>query len=133
MAAGYPPFYGENPFAVYQRILSGQVSFPFGVSSVTQSLISGLLTANRTKRLGSGAGGFERIKLHLFFAGIEWNSAARGLLLPPVVPTVTSEGDTSNYDLYPDESFEEQANLTSAEREMFREFDRILERPVREV
>ncbi len=132
MCAGYPPFYGDNPFAVYQKILECKVSYPSFVPAVAQALIGGLLTSNRTKRLGSGAGGFERFKSHLFFTGIEWNSAARMLLMPPAVPTVTSEGDASNFDLYPEETTEEAANLTSAEREMFREFDRILDRPIKE-
>lgn len=132
MAVGYPPFYGETPFSVYQKILEAKVSFPFSLSKLTQNLISGFLNPSRVKRLGSGAGGFDRIKINLFFVGIEWNSAARGLLMPPLVPTVTSDGDSSNFDVYPDETVEEKANLTSAEREMFREFDRILDRPVRE-
>ena len=130
MSAGYPPFFGDNPFAVYQKILECKVSFPSFVPTNTQSLINGLLTSNRTKRLGSGSGGFDRLKVHAFFTGIEWNSAARMLLMPPAVPTVTSDGDASNFDLYPDETTEEPANLTSIEREMFREFDRILDRPI---
>jgi protein kinase X len=132
MACGYPPFYGDNPFTVYQKILEARVSYPSYLPASTQAIVGSLLTPNRVKRLGSGAGGFDRIKLHTFFTGIEWNSAARMLLMPPAVPTVTSDGDTSNFDLYPDETTEEQANLTSQEREMFREFDRILDRPIRE-
>ena len=70
------------------------------------------------------------MKKHIFFQGIEWNTAAQMLMMPPVVPSVITDGDTSNFDVYPDEAMEEQANLTSSERELFREFDRILERPV---
>ena len=132
MSAGYPPFFGDNPFSVYQKILEAKISYPSSVAKSAQLLIGSLLVANRIKRLGCGSGGFERFKSHLFFTGIEWNSAARGLLMPPVVPSVASNGDSSNFDIYPDESVEEQANLTSAEREMFREFDRILDRPIRE-
>ena len=28
MLAGYPPFYDENPFGIYQKILSGRIEFP---------------------------------------------------------------------------------------------------------
>ena len=59
---------------------------------------------------------------------MEWRSAARQLLMPPIVPLVIAEGDTSNYDFYPDEMPEDQSNLTVDERQLFREFDEILER-----
>ena len=28
MLAGYPPFYDDNPFGIYQKILAGKVEFP---------------------------------------------------------------------------------------------------------
>ena len=28
MIAGYPPFYDENPFGIYQKILAGRIEFP---------------------------------------------------------------------------------------------------------
>ena len=28
MLAGYPPFYDENPFGIYQKILQGKLEFP---------------------------------------------------------------------------------------------------------
>ncbi len=28
MLAGYPPFYDENPFGIYQKILAGKIEFP---------------------------------------------------------------------------------------------------------
>ena len=29
MLAGFPPFYDDNPFLIYQRVLSGRMDFPF--------------------------------------------------------------------------------------------------------
>ena len=52
------------------------------------------------------------------------------LIVPPVVPTIHSDGDTSNFDFYEEESTEEVSNLTSAERTLFYEFDRILGREI---
>ena len=46
------------------------------------------------------------------------------------MPTINQEGDTCNFDFYPEEAVEEVSNLTLEEREMFSEFDRILGRPV---
>jgi serine/threonine protein kinase len=131
MACGYPPFYGESPFVVYRKILEGSFSYPSGiVPKQAQAFISGCLTTNRASRLGSGSGGFNSIKRNVFFLGIEWNSAACQLIMPPTVPTVKSEGDTSNFDFFPEEAVEEPGNLTKSERESFREFDLILERPI---
>jgi len=28
MLAGYPPFFDENPFGIYQKILAGKIEFP---------------------------------------------------------------------------------------------------------
>ena len=62
--------------------------------------------------------------------GVDWESVKLKLMVPPVVPTVHSDGDTSNFDVYEEEAAEEVSNLTSAERTLFHEFDRILGREV---
>ena len=31
MLAGFPPFYDDNPFLIYQRVLAGRMNFPFHV------------------------------------------------------------------------------------------------------
>ena len=28
MLAGFPPFFDENPFGIYQKILAGKIEFP---------------------------------------------------------------------------------------------------------
>ncbi len=131
MSNGYPPFYGDNPFTVYKKILSGSLSFPISANHLpTRKIISNFLNNDRTKRLGSGSGGWSNIQSNLFFMGIDWYSAAKECIVPPVVPTVLGDGDSSNFDFYPDESVEEPSNLSHEERELFHEFDRILDRPV---
>lgn len=131
MACGYPPFYGDNPFSVYKKILSGSISFPATFLHVpTRNVIKGFCTQDRTSRLGSGRNGFGNIISNLFFLGIDWYSAANKLIVPPLLPTVINDGDSSNYDIFPDETAEEPNNLTKEERLHFQEFDRILDRPV---
>ena len=44
MLAGYPPFYDENPFGIYEKILLGRLSFPFHFDSNSRDLIKKLLT-----------------------------------------------------------------------------------------
>lgn len=53
MLAGYPPFYDENPFGIYQKILNGKVEFPKHMDSKAKDLVKKLLSHDRTKRLGT--------------------------------------------------------------------------------
>eukprot|EP01032_Pedospumella_encystans_P019932 gene19932-22657_t len=127
MCMGFPPFYGKNPFTVYQKILEGDVKFASAVPNPTKSVISGFLKADRKSRLGCSS--FDSVKHHAFFKGIDWHSAAHQLIVPPLAPTVTAEADSSNYDYYPEETVEEASNLTQEERMMFQALDEILDRP----
>lgn len=128
MSVGFPPFYGRNPFTVYRKILEG--SFPLegpSIPSNTKAAIKGFLTADRLNRLGCQS--FDQVKNHSFFEGVDWNSAFRQLIVPPMIPTVVSDGDTSNYDFYPEEAIEEAANLSQEDRILFESIDEILDRP----
>jgi len=127
MAMGFPPFFGKNPFTVYQKILENKIRFPSTVPPATKSVISGFLKSDRRSRLGCAS--FDSVKSHLFFKGVDWNSAAQELIVPPMAPTVTFEGDSSNYDYFPEEAVEEASNLTQDERAMFDGLDEILDRP----
>lgn len=55
MLAGYPPFYDENPFGIYQKILNGKVEFPKHIDAKAKDLIKKLLAQDRTKRLGTSS------------------------------------------------------------------------------
>lgn len=129
MAVGYPPFFGKNPFTIYKKILDCKVDYPSHLPASTKAAIKAFLTFDRRSRLGSGSGGFKSVKRNAFFKGIDWNSAIQELIIPPVIPTVTSEGDSSNYDFYPDETIDEPSNLNYEERQLFTVFDEILDRP----
>ncbi|RYG54555.1 hypothetical protein EON66_06970 [archaeon] len=47
------PFFDETPFGIYQKILSGKIEFPKHFTVEAKDLIRKLLTADRTKRLGT--------------------------------------------------------------------------------
>lgn len=141
MVYGFPPFYGSNAFIIYRKILQGNLIHLednnkikkkeniYYVSNITKKLIKNLLTNNVIKRYGCGQGGFTKFRNHPFFKGVDWNSAFKELLVPPLIPTVMSEGDSSNYDYYSEEILsEEQINLTLEERNLFKSIDSILER-----
>lgn len=127
MVMGFPPFFGKNPFTVYQKILEGKLQFAHAVPNNSKSVITAFLHTDRKQRLGCH--NFDSVKHHVFFRGIDWNSAALQLIVPPVAPTVTAEADTSNFDFYPEETVEEASNLTQEERIMFQALDEILDRP----
>jgi serine/threonine protein kinase len=121
MLAGYPPFYDENPFGIYQKILAGRVEFPRRFDPAAKSLVRGLLTADRTKRYGCLKDGAEDIKKHKWFKSVDWNKCFRRQLKPPYVPGYKNAKDTSNFDKYPD-SNEEVRGLTSKEQANFVDF-----------
>ena len=127
MAMGFPPFYGKNPFIIYQKILNNQIKFHSNITNHTKSIITSFLKSDRKNRLGCN--NFNSIKNHIFYSGIDWNSAMKQLILPSYIPSVSMESDTSNYDYYPDELIEEVSNLTLEERLMFQGLDEILDRP----
>ena len=87
LLVGTPPFYALQQEDLFKNILSKKVSFPWKVSSQAKKLMSGLLTRDPTKRLGSN--GTEEIKAHKFFSGVDWDSVYRRELQPPVPPIRT--------------------------------------------
>ena len=46
MLAGYPPFYDENPFGIYQKILQGKLEFPRHFETHARDLVTLTLTCS---------------------------------------------------------------------------------------
>ena len=63
MLAGYPPFFDDNPFGIYEKILSGKIDWPRQIEPLTKDLIKKLLVQDRTKRLGK----YKTNSLHIFY------------------------------------------------------------------
>lgn len=72
MLAGYPPFFDDNPFGIYEKILSGRIEWPKHMDPIAKDLIKKLLVADRTKRLGNMRQGAEDVKRHRWFKLVEW-------------------------------------------------------------
>ena len=53
MLSGYPPFFDDNPFGIYEKILAGKIEWPRHIDPVAKDLIKKLLVQDRTKRLGN--------------------------------------------------------------------------------
>lgn len=106
MLYGYPPFYHENHLKLYDQIVNRDVSFPPGADPIAVDLMSGLLEKNPTRRLGCGKGGADEVKGHRWFIDIAWKYLANRQVKPPYKPKVSSPGDASNFDRYPEDSDE---------------------------
>ena len=75
---GYPPFFDDNPFCIYEKILSGKLEWPQHMEAGPKDLVKRLLVQvemvergmvdfslqDRTKRLGNMKAGAEDIKKH---------------------------------------------------------------------
>jgi serine/threonine protein kinase len=123
MLAGYPPFYDENPFGIYQKILAGKIEFPRHFDVNAKDLVKKLLLADRTKRFGCLKAGADDIKKHKWFKGIDWVKVHAREMKPPFVPAFQALNDTSNFDRYPD-SVEDRnpPQLKEKDKEAFADF-----------
>ena len=107
MMAGYPPFFSDNPFSIYEAILAGKIAFPSHFDSSAKDLIRNLLNADLTKRIGCLRNGPADVKKHKWFKSIDWDALLARQIPAPIVPVTTSPGDTSNFDQYEEEEPED--------------------------
>ncbi|KAJ1549659.1 hypothetical protein HK096_011198 [Nowakowskiella sp. JEL0078] len=108
MLAGYPPFFDDNPFGIYEKILAGKIVFPTHFDPAAKDLIKKLLTADRTKRLGNLKSGSDEIKKHKWFMGVDWEALVNRDVVAPIQPPHTYPGDTCNFESYPELTDEPQ-------------------------
>ncbi|XP_069158127.1 cAMP-dependent protein kinase catalytic subunit 3 isoform X2 [Procambarus clarkii] len=122
MLAGYPPFFDDNPFGIYEKILGGRVEWPRHLDTSAKDLIKKLLTQDRTKRLGNMKNGADDVKRHRFFKNIDWEDVYHKQLKPPIVPKVSYEGDTRNFDDYPENNWRSTQGVSDTELAIFNDF-----------
>ncbi|KAI8376233.1 camp-dependent protein kinase 9 [Radiomyces spectabilis] len=102
MLAGYPPFFDDNSFGIYEKILAGKVQFPAHFDPLAKDLLKRLLVGDRSKRLGNLKGGSEDVKRHKWFRGVDWLGLLDKNVLAPIVPPYHHPGDTGNFEKYPE-------------------------------
>lgn len=122
MLVGYPPFFDESPYKIYEKILEGRVQFPRWVDAKAKDLIKGLLTLDHTKRLGSLKRGVQDIKRHKYFAGVDWDVVLAKKIPAPIPVRLHREGDTHYFDKYPESPRTALRALTSQQQESFANF-----------
>ncbi|KAJ1548326.1 hypothetical protein HK405_003656 [Cladochytrium tenue] len=121
MLAGYPPFFDDNPFGIYEKILAGKIVFPSHFDPNAKDLIKKLLTADRSKRLGNLISGAEDVKKHKWFRGVDWQGLLNKSVHAPIIPVCSHAGDTRNFENYPEPIEEEtRASFVDPFKHLFR-------------
>ncbi|KAI1895124.1 hypothetical protein AGOR_G00103060 [Albula goreensis] len=99
MLVGDTPFYAESLVGTYSKIMDHKNSLNFPdeveISKDAKNLICAFLT-DREVRLGRN--GVEEIKRHPFFRNDQWTFDTIRETAAPVVPELSSDIDTSNFD-----------------------------------
>ena len=136
MLAGYPPFYANNPFEIYQQILRAQPRYPLhfdlnlheGINIADgarlrdqprNGLVARLLISDRKGRIGCLKNGAEDIKKHKWFRGLNWAQLYNKQMAAPMTPDLASDADTRYYANYPDSVEESGPLLTPQKQKMF--------------
>ncbi|XP_059469661.1 cAMP-dependent protein kinase catalytic subunit 1-like [Neocloeon triangulifer] len=104
MAAGYPPFFADQPIQIYEKIVSGKVRFPSHFSSDLKDLLRNLLQVDLTKRYGNLRNHVNDIKGHRWFQSTDWIAVFQKRVEAPFAPRCKGPGDTSNFDDYEEEA-----------------------------
>ncbi|EDL40794.1 mCG115152, partial [Mus musculus] len=86
MAAGYPPFFADQPIQIYEKIVSGKVWFPSHFSSYLKDLLQNLLQVDLTKCFGNLKNGVNDIKNHKWFAMTDWIAICQRKVEAPFIP-----------------------------------------------
>lgn len=119
MLAGYPPFYDENPFGIYQKVIGGRVDFPRHFELMATALIKRLLTHDRSKRYGCLKGGADDIKGHRWYRGFDWESLLSRQLQPEYTPSARAADDTSTFDRYPESTEASAPAIPAMDQQLF--------------
>ena len=85
---------GKLNIEVYKK----EIRYPEYIEDDAKDLMSKLMEKDPTKRLGTGEKGWEDVKAHPYFDGIDWEEAKKKNLIPPFVPKIKNELDVKYFD-----------------------------------
>ncbi|KAJ5246218.1 C2 calcium/lipid-binding domain CaLB [Penicillium chermesinum] len=92
------PFRGEDEDEIYDAILADEALYPIHMPRDSVSILQKLLTREPELRLGSGPTDAQEVMSHAFFRNINWDDIYHKRCPPPMLPTISSPTDTSNFD-----------------------------------
>jgi serine/threonine protein kinase len=95
MIVGHPPFFDDDPFKLYEKILECKLRFPPHFDALAKDLVKHLLVPDLSQRYGNLKAGSEDIKTHKWFYGVDWNKLVSLEIPAPYVPKIKNEDDTS--------------------------------------
>ncbi|PCH38288.1 cAMP dependent protein kinase [Wolfiporia cocos MD-104 SS10] len=115
MVVGYPPFFDETAYGIYEKILKGKIHWPREIDRLTKDIIKAFLHPDRSKRLGNLIGGPQDVLDHPWFRGVDWDALERREIRAPIIPHVTSLDDTRHFSHLPLPPAEEIPGLVREE------------------
>jgi serine/threonine protein kinase len=133
MLVGYPPFFDESAYGIYEKILRGHVHYPRDMDRLSRELIRAFLQPERSNRLGNMIGGPQDILDHAWFRGVDWDALERCEIRvccilsflfhklnrrpqAPIIPHTASSDDTRHFLHLPLPAAEEMPGLFIEER-----------------
>uniref|UniRef100_A0A8C6L8K5 cGMP-dependent protein kinase n=1 Tax=Nothobranchius furzeri TaxID=105023 RepID=A0A8C6L8K5_NOTFU len=105
LLTGSPPFSGPDPMKTYNIILRGidLIEFPKKVTKNAANLIK-----KETRKPEERREGHPEAQV-----SFNWEGLRKGTLTPPIIPEVSSQTDTSNFDNFPEDTEEPPPDDTS--------------------
>jgi len=123
MLAGHTPFYDSNTLKTYEKILNAPLKFPSFFHEDAKDILTKLINRDLTKRLGNLQDGSQDVKNHPWFSEVIWDKVlARYIETPYEPPIHQGQGDTSQYERYPEEEIDYGIQCEDAYGFLFKEF-----------
>jgi hypothetical protein len=89
---------------LYEKIVACDPEYPDYFSEEVIDLLKHLLTPDLSRRYGNLKNGDLDIRGHPWFRSIDFDALASRTFKAPFVPMIKSEGDTSNFDVYDEQT-----------------------------
>lgn len=122
MLAGFPPFYDNDQFVTYQKILSGKIEYPRHFDYAAKQVLRKLLHTDQGQRLGSAKNGGDEIKREPWFVAVSWTDLYNRKVEPPFKPAISSAGDSTHFDAYEEVDPQQTPQPARFEVQMFKDF-----------
>ncbi|KAF8522106.1 cAMP dependent protein kinase [Hysterangium stoloniferum] len=97
MLVGYPPFFDDHAYGIYEKILRGRIRWPGDMDPLSREIVRAFLHPDRSKRLGNLIGGPEDVLNHPWFRGVDWEALERREIRAPIIPHVSASDDTRHF------------------------------------
>ena len=88
---GRPPFMANDPYEIFQKVLSEKIKFSKTFDKNAKSLVKKLCEHDLSKRLGNLKGGATDVKTHRFFKTIDWDALLSMKVKAPYIPEINAK------------------------------------------